>query len=103
MSALTNRAAYNAFKLPKLSQETNAIQDLRVQFGRDYTDYEIALSNIISFNCEDDPIGFYQRLVDVRDKRSIVALRIREIERRLDSFAQATVELDNLISLQVRP
>ena len=101
MTAMTNRAAFNAFQLPQLSQDTTAVQDLRSQFANDYTDYEIALSDAISYNCRSNPQEFYRKVVDVRTKRSIVALRVREIERRLDAFSAATVELSKLISLQV--
>lgn len=102
MTALTNRAAYNAFRVPQLSIETRAVQDQRVQFGKDYTEYEKAFSELISMNCRQDPVEFYERLVDVRAKRSIVALRIREIEQRLDAFTVATNELEQLLKLQVR-
>lgn len=101
MAALTNRAAYNAFRVPQLSQETNAVQTQRVQFANDYTDYEIALSDLVNYDCKNNPSEFYKRLVDVRTKRSIVALRIREIDQRLDAFTVATTELTSLIRLQV--
>lgn len=101
MAALSNRAAYNAYRVPQLSQETNAVQTQRVQFANDYTDYEIALSELVAFDCQGDPQEFYKRLVDVRTKRSIVALRIREIDQRLDAFSVATGELTSLIKLKV--
>ncbi len=97
MSALTARAAYNAYSVPQLAESTAAVQDQRVQFAKDYTDYEIALKELINFDCADNPIAFYNRLVDVRAKRSIVALRIREIEQRFDIFATAMKKLETQV------
>ena len=66
MASMTSRAAFNAYSLPQLSVETEAIQDLRTQFAKDYTEYEIALRELINHNCANNPQEFYARLVDVR-------------------------------------
>lgn len=97
MSALTARAAFNAYNIPQFSVETEAVQGLRSQFADDYTDYEIALRDAIGFNCENNPDEFYQKLVDVRAKRAIITLRIREIDRRLNVYATAVTQLGELI------
>lgn len=97
MSALTSRAAFNAYSLPQLSIETAAIQEQRSQFAKDYTDYEIALRELINFNCTSKPGEFYKKLVDVRSKRAIVTLRVREMDRRLDVFASNVSELEGLV------
>lgn len=102
MTSLSARAAYNAYSIPQLGIETDTIQDLRVQFAKDYTDYEIALRNSIGEDCAKDPEGFYKRLVDVRTKRSIVALRIREMDQHLDTFNDSVLQLENLVKLKDR-
>lgn len=97
MTALTSRAAFNAYSLPQLSSETEAVQDLRAQFAKDYTEYEIALRDLLNFDCENKPDEFYKKLVDVRSKRAIVTLRVREIDRRLDVFATNVGQLEQKI------
>lgn len=97
MTAMTARAAFNAYSIPQFAVETEAVQELRTQFADDYTSYEIALRELINSNCTDNPEEFYKKLVDVRAKRAIVTLRIREIDRRLDVYASAVVQLGQLI------
>lgn len=97
MSSMTSRAAFNAHSLPQFSVETEAVQDLRTEFANDYTDYEIALRELINYDCKDNPQEFYKRLVDVRAKRAIVTLRVKEIDRRLDVFSSTITELNQLI------
>jgi hypothetical protein len=97
MASMTSRAAFNAYSLPQLSVETEAIQDLRTQFAKDYTEYEIALRELINHNCANNPQEFYARLVDVRAKRSIVTLRVKEIDRRLDVFSANITQLNQLV------
>lgn len=97
MASMTSRAAFNAYSLPQLSVETEAIQDLRTQFAKDYTEYEIALRELINYNCANNPQEFYARLVDVRAKRSIVTLRVKEIDRRLDVFSANITQLNQLV------
>ncbi|MEO5691328.1 MAG: hypothetical protein ABIQ64_04030 [Candidatus Saccharimonadales bacterium] len=97
MSAMTARAAFNAYSIPQFSIETEAVQNLRAQFAEDYTDYEIALRDLINFDCTENPKEFYERLVDVRAKRAIITLRIREIDRRLDVYAASVTQLGELI------
>jgi len=102
MTALTARAAFNAFSIPALSTESQAIQDQRTQFANDYTAYEIALRDVINDDCAGDPQGFYRKLVDVRSKRAVVAFRIREIERRLDVFSDAVQQLEDRVQAKER-
>ena len=97
MSSMTSRAAFNAYSLPQLSVETEAVQDLRVEFAKDYTEYEIALRELINYNCAENPQEFYSKLVDVRAKRSIVTLRVKEIDRRLDVFSNNITKLNQLV------
>lgn len=97
MSSMTSRAAFNAYSLPQLSVETEAIQDLRIEFAKDYTEYEIALRELINYNCAENPQEFYAKLVDVRSKRSIVTLRVKEIDRRLDVFSTNITKLSQLV------
>ena len=94
---MTSRAAFNAYSLPQLSIETEAVQDLRTQFAKDYTEYEIALRDLINYNCTSNPQEFYKRLVDVRSKRGVVTLRVKEIDRRLDVFSTTITQLNQLV------
>jgi hypothetical protein len=103
MSSMTSRAAFNTYSLPPLSLETEAVQDLRAQFAKDYTEYEIALRELINYNCVDNPQEFYARLVDVRAKRSVVTLRVKEIDRRLDVFSSTVTQLSQLVQAKEKP
>ncbi len=97
MAALTSRAAFNAYSLSALSEDTEAVQDQRTQFAKDYTEYEIALRELINFDCTNKPDEFYRKLIEVRSKRAIVALRVKEIDRRLDAFSKNVTQLEELV------
>ena len=101
MTALTSRAAYNAYSIPLLSDETRAIQDQRTQFAKDYTEYEMSLREVINYDCTKDPRQFYRELVDVRAKRAVVALRVREIDRHLDVFTSGILQLESQVKAKV--
>lgn len=102
MSSMTSRAAFNAYSLPQLSLETESVQDLRTEFAKGYTGYEIALRELINYNCTSNPQEFYKRLVDVRAKRSIVTLRVKEIDRRLDVFSSNITQLSQLVQAKAQ-
>ncbi len=102
MTAMTSRAAYNAYSVASFADETRAVQDQRSQFAKDYTDYEISLREVINIDCVHDPQGFYRKLVDVRSKRAVVALRVREIERHLDVFSDAIKQLETQLKARVQ-
>ena len=93
MSAMGSRAAYNSFSVPAFISSTNAIQSLRQDLTNTYTDYEIALRDLVVFDCVNKPVEFYKRLTDVRAKRARVAATITAITTQLDLFSKGLLEL----------
>lgn len=97
MSALNARAANNTYNIPALVTATSNVQRLRQAFADDYTNYEIGLREIVTMDCENNPLGFYRKLEDVRNKRAVLSVRTREIDLQLDLFSQHISDLNNLV------
>lgn len=97
MSAFNSRAASNTFNIPPLVTATKNVQDLRREFGDDYTQYETALRDLIAIDCTTEPVAFYEQLVEVRAKRALLNTTIKEIESQLDTFQMNTDEVLNKI------
>lgn len=93
MSAFNSRAASNTFNIPPLVTATKNVQDLRREFGDDYTLYETALRDLIAIDCTTEPVAFYEQLVEVRAKRTLLNTTIKEIESQLDIFQTNTDEV----------
>ncbi|MGB3023583.1 MAG: hypothetical protein WBB39_02140 [Candidatus Saccharimonadales bacterium] len=100
MSALNARAAANTYNIPALVTATNNVQKLRQDFADDYTAYEIGLREVVTMDCSDNPIDFYRKLTDVRNKRAALSVRSKEIEQQLDQFSQHIPDLANLVKDQ---
>ena len=97
MSALNARAANNTYNIPALVTATNNVQRLRQNFADDYTSYEIGLREVVTMDCANDPIGFYKKLSEVRNKRTTLSVRAREIDQQLEVFGQHISDLNNLV------
>lgn len=97
MTAMSSRAAYNSYSIPQFAAATNAVQSLRQQFSDHYTDYEIALQDVVEMDCSTKPQSFYRALVDVRAKRAVVNDDVSKLDAQLDIFSRAMIELQTLI------
>ena len=51
----------------------SVILNVRKEFTQNYTSYSQALEDLLATNCQTDPEGFYQKLIDTRQKRAEVS------------------------------
>lgn len=93
MEALGSRTAYNSYSVPVVVSATNSAHALREEFSDAFTDYEIALRDLITFDCVGKPVDFYKRLTTVRAKRALVAAKIDAITAQLDVFSRGMIDL----------
>jgi len=97
MSAMNGRMAFNNMNVPSISSAASKLQELREQFSRDYTTYEIELRNLVLMDCSAKPQEFYRSLISVRARRADIATRIKEIDAQLVVFQQGLDELHKKI------
>lgn len=64
---------------------TNYERELN-QFRSSYISYEESLSSILTMNCTEQPVAFYDAIVDARAKREIVHARTKTLESMLVSY-----------------
>lgn len=101
MTALGSRSAYNSYNVPAFIAATNTMLPLRQEFSSAYTDYEIALRELVTFDCVNKPVEFYKRLDAVRAKRAHVAAVIASIGDQLDIFSRGLLDLQT--QMKARP
>ncbi len=101
MTALGARTAYNSYNVPSLVGANNSIQNLRQQLSKQYTVYEIAMRDLISYDCSAHPKEFYEQLTEVRMQRADVASTISQIEQQLDVFSAGMLDLQS--QMKARP
>ena len=93
MTSMSARSAANTYNVPSLTQTTGEFVELKNTFVNRYTEYEIALRNLSSMDCETDPVLFYERLQSVRDQRRELADTISDMQKEINNFDKAVVEL----------
>lgn len=93
MTAMSARAAANAYNIPKLTEATRNFTDEKNNFVTQYTEYEIAVRNLLSMKCDAEPILFYERLQDVREMRADISETIEKLHRYSKDFEEAVIEL----------
>lgn len=56
-----------------LINNQNDFNKTRADFVSNYIEYQKSLEELVAFDCKADPEGFYEKLVEVRKKRAVVA------------------------------
>ncbi|MBR5389214.1 hypothetical protein IK146_01500 [Candidatus Saccharibacteria bacterium] len=67
--------------------------EARMDFSEDYIKYSKSLEELISTDCRIEPIVFYKKLVETREKRAVVASDIKTLNDLLTSVVKNTENL----------
>lgn len=65
----------------------------RERFKADFTGYSQSLESLIGMDCENDPNGFYDQLIEVREKRSDIQASYSRLNEVLDWHKKSVLEL----------
>lgn len=82
VTPLNMRLVENNLSTAELVENQNKIADTKTLFNNDFVSYQQDLEELVLMDCADDPAGFYDKLVKVRQKRKIVeqdTLRMRSL------------------------
>lgn len=87
MAAFNGRLAYNKINEPRLNEIATELQKNFTVFYGDYTNYENTLEQVIRVNCVDQPVSFYQLLVQARGQRLQLKNDVDAMQRLIDEYA----------------
>lgn len=86
MSSFNSRVAFNNIESPDLFSLTARYQDGLRTFAEEYTKYDDHLSDLIAFDCTNNPTQFYDTLVETRRLRTDLTTTINEIDGLLKDY-----------------
>lgn len=86
MAPLNSRIALNRLDGVALSQTTVDYNTQLDVFRDDYRRYEQSLSELLRFDCLQNPKGFYEKLIAVRKERSTVNTTTVQLKRYIDTY-----------------
>lgn len=98
MAALNSRVVLNKINLPKLAENTTALQSKFNQLYNDFTKYNNSMTNTINLKCQNQPAVFYATLTQTRGLRVQLAGDIRDMDRLVDDYAAAVNELKDIVT-----
>ena len=70
---LNLRLVENNLPGTELINNQNDFNKTRADFVANYVEYQRSLEELVAFDCKAEPEGFYKKLVEVREKRAVVA------------------------------
>lgn len=71
----------------------NEITQQREFFNKNFIAYSQSLESLVGVDCANDPVGFYSKLLDVRQARQLVAMNAVEIRNLLGKYSEAVKTL----------
>lgn len=98
MAALNSRVTLNKLNLPKLVENTTALQTKFNQLYNDFTKYNNSMSNTISIKCQNQPAVFYATLTQTHGLRVQLAGDIRDMDKIVDDYGTAVNELKDIVT-----
>lgn len=71
----------------------NEITQQREFFNKNFIAYSQSLESLVGIDCANDPVGFYSKLLDVRQARQLVAMNAVAIRNLLGKYSEAVKTL----------
>lgn len=84
-----SRVSLNRYDATALNGAAIAIGQKFTQFKTDYVQYSDDFSQLLTYNCQSDPRGFYAVLVTTRNDRTAVSNDINNIKSAIDRYTGA--------------
>lgn len=81
----------------ELSQIQTTFVDARSNFNSSFISYSKSLEELISIDCKNSPINFYQKLQAVRKERLTVDERAKKLEQLISEHKQKVTELEQTL------
>ena len=95
ITPLNVRLVENNLSSTSFIDNQNDFNKSRTNFTIDYIEYQKGLEELIGIDCKSEPGRFYEKLVDVRTKRAVVAddvARLRKLAGKHASLVKALRE-----------
>ncbi len=89
MARFNNRVTSHGFNALYLSQAMTDYVSALNDFRSSYRTYEEKLSNTIDIDCNKDPTGFYQSLIDARYNRTALHTSVIKLNQKMDDYGSA--------------
>ena len=93
VTPFNSRVGLNRYDASSLTLATATIRQKFEDFKTDYSTYENSFSNVLRFNCEADPRGFYTLLATIRSARERVAEDVTSLNGAIDDYTAAFTTL----------
>ena len=86
MSPFNSRVALNNLNSSELVSIAATYQQQLAAFRTNYQQYEEVLSAALKINCTDQPVAFYDKVTEARDKRKKVHESTLELKRSIETY-----------------
>lgn len=77
----------------KLIDNQNAFAETKEIFAKDFTKYQQMLEELVKMDCKSEPERFYKELVDVRQRRKIMAQDVLKMRRLISEHIRLVENL----------
>jgi len=95
MARFNNRANGAGFNTLYLSQAMKDYVSALNDFRLSYRAYEEKLSKTINIDCNDEPVEFYQSLMDARYNRTVLHTYVIKLNQKMDDYGSAVGDFKN--------
>lgn len=89
MSPFNSRVALNNLSSSELVSIAATYQQQLAAFRTNYQQYEETLSAALKINCTDQPVAFYDKVAEARDKRKKVHDSTLELKQSIETYKNA--------------
>lgn len=97
MTRLNARLATNNFEVTELTRITGDYDTALHSFRSTYKEYDDIMTEVLRMDCTKQPVSFYDRVADAREKRGDVNEAVKNLNVLIDEYEQAvqTFRTDN--------
>lgn len=89
MSPFNSRVALNNLNSSELVSIAATYQQQLTTFRTNYQQYEETLSSALKMNCTDQPVAFYDKITDAREKRKKVHESTITLKQSIETYKTA--------------
>lgn len=89
MSPFNSRVALNNLNSSELVSIAATYQRQLTAFRTNYQQYEETLSSVLKINCTDQPVAFYDKVTEAREKRQKVHESTLQLKQSIETYKTA--------------
>ena len=98
MLNLNMRLVKNGFANSDLAEQQASFSSERERFKNDFIGYSQEFDNLLNLDCKKEPIKFYRKLEEVREKRADINASAYRLKETITSHYQSVVDLRSSLS-----